>query len=186
MGQTFTVKDHAAKQPARADADCLPEDVDDNSSTSGHPPRLPSAALGDLVRAASSHDGPWPTVAIWHGDDDTTIRPGSAGDLARQWADVHGAVTMAADDRSDAGHRTDLWRAPGGLVAVERHLIAHMAHGVALMIGGADGCGTAGRHLLDVGVSSSGEIARGWGLSPTERPFIAASRAVASPASVAA
>jgi len=148
--------------------------------------RLPSAALGDLVRAASSHDGPWPTVAIWHGDDDTTIRPGSAGDLARQWADVHGAVTMAADDRSDAGHRTDLWRAPGGLVAVERHLIAHMAHGVALMIGGADGCGTAGRHLLDVGVSSSGEIARGWGLSPTERPFIAASRAVASPASVAA
>ncbi len=128
--------------------------------------RLPDAALGDLVRAATSHAGPWPTIAIWHGDDDTTIRPGSAGDLARQWADVHGAVTLGSDDRDEAGRRADFWRTPCGGVAVERHRIAGMAHGAALRTEGVDGCGAAGPHLLDVGVSSSCEIAHGWGLSP--------------------
>ena len=138
---------------------------------------LADAALGDLVRAASAHSGPWPRVAIWHGDDDVTVRPGSAGDLARQWANVHGAVTRAQDDRAEAGRRADFWRAPCGGVAVERHRIAHMAHGAALKTDGAEGCGTAGPHLIDIGVSSSGEIANGWGLSPTARRRPAASRA---------
>ena len=30
---------------------------------------------GDLVRWASSHRGPWPAVAIWHGMADTTVVP---------------------------------------------------------------------------------------------------------------
>jgi len=126
--------------------------------------RLADAALGGLVRAATAHAGPWPTIAIWHGDDDATVLPGSADDLARQWANVHGAVTVAADDRVSAGRRADFWRAPGGGVAVERHRIAQMAHGAALKTGGADGCGAAGPHLIDIGVSSSTEIARSWGL----------------------
>ena len=139
--------------------------------------RLPDAALGDLVRAASAHSGPWPRIAIWHGDDDVTVRPGSAGDLARQWADVHGAVTKSADDRSEAGRRADYWRAPCGGVAVERHRIADMAHGTALKTGGADGCGAAGPHLIDIGVSSSGEIAHGWGLARS-RPRRPAARRI--------
>lgn len=144
--------------------------------------RLPDAALGDLVRGASSHAGPWPRVAIWHGDDDVTVRPGSAGDLARQWADVHGAVTIAADDRCGSGRRADFWRVPGGGVAVERHRIARMAHGAALKTDGVDGCGAAGPHLIDIGVSSSGEIARGWRLSRAAPRRPAARRAAASQA----
>lgn len=127
--------------------------------------RLADGALGDLVRGASAHDGPWPTVGIWHGDDDVTVYPGSGDDLVRQWANVHGAVPMPESDRTEAGRRAHFWRAPGGGVAVERHRIARMAHGTALKTDGANGCGEAGPHLLDVGVSSSGEIARGWGLS---------------------
>lgn len=131
--------------------------------------RLDDAALGDLVRDASPHDGPWPTVEIWHGDDDVTVRPGSSADLVRQWADVHGAVSTARDDRVEDGRRADFWRTPSGDIAVARHRIAHMAHGTALKTDGADGCGAAGPHLIDVGVSSSGEIARGWGLSRSRR-----------------
>ena len=127
--------------------------------------RLADAALGDLVRGASEHAGPWPTVGIWHGDDDVTVRPGSAGDLVRQWADVHGAVPMVGSDPTGEGRRADFWTAPCGGVAVERHRIARMAHGAALKTDGIDGCGAAGPHLIDIGVSSSGEIARGWGLS---------------------
>jgi feruloyl esterase len=137
--------------------------------------RLDDTALGDLVRAASTHAGPWPKVAVWQGDDDVTVRPGSAGDLARQWADVHSAVTMAVDDRSEVGRRADFWRAPCGGVAVERHRIARMAHGAALKTNGTDGCGAAGPHLIEIGVSSSTEIARGWGLSPVARRGTAAS-----------
>lgn len=117
---------------------------------------------GDLAAAQQA----WPTIAIWHGDDDTTVLPGSADDLARQWANVHGAVTVAADDRISAGRRADFWRAPGGGVAVERHRIAQMAHGAALKTGGADGCGASGPHLIDIGVSSRTEIARSWRLCP--------------------
>lgn len=146
--------------------------------------RLADAALGDLVRAASAHDGPWPTVEIWHGDDDVTVSPGSAGDLARQWADVHGAVRMAADDRNEAGRRADFWCLPCGGVAVVRHRIARMPHGAALKTDGADRCGAAGPLLINIGVSSSGEIARGWGLSPAPQ-HLAASRAGAALARVA-
>lgn len=128
--------------------------------------RLSDAALGDLVRDASRHDGPWPTVAIWQGDDDATVRPGSADDLARQWANVHGAVTTEGDDLASAERRADFWRAPCGDVAVARHRIAGMAHGTALKTGGINGCGAAGPQLIDIGVSSSGEIAQSWGLSP--------------------
>lgn len=127
--------------------------------------RLDDAELGDLVRDASSHDGPWPTVEVWHGDDDVTVRPGSSADLVRQWADVHGAVSTTGDEHADDGRRDDFWRTPSGHIAVARHRIAHMAHGTALKTDGADGCGAAGPHLIDVGVSSSSEIARGWGLS---------------------
>ena len=72
---------------------------------------------------------------------------------------------MGADPIAGGGRRADFWRAPSGGVVVERHRIARMANGAALKTDGADGCGAAGRHLIDVGVSSSGEIARGWGLS---------------------
>jgi hypothetical protein len=87
-------------------------------------------------------------------------------------------VTIAADNRIEAGRRVDYWRAPGGGVAVERHRIAGMAHGAALQTDGDDGCGAAGPHLIDIGVSSSGEIARGWGLSPAapRRPEVATQR----------
>jgi poly(3-hydroxybutyrate) depolymerase len=29
---------------------------------------------GDLIRAASSHRGPWPRVSVWHGGDDPLVR----------------------------------------------------------------------------------------------------------------
>lgn len=91
-----------------------------------------------------------------------------------------GAVAMGADPIAGGGRRADFWRAPSGGVVVERHRIARMAHGAALRTDGADGCDAAGRHLIDVGVSSSGEIARGWGLSrPTPEPIAAEQRRAA-------
>lgn len=140
---------------------------------------LPAAVWGDKVRAASSHAGPWPRVSVWQGEADTTVRPGVADDLVRQWTDVHGlrsAGVEAAD--SDPGHRHLVWRRPDGEVGVELHRIAGMGHGVPLGCALPDGCGTAGPYLLEVGISSSQQIARSWGLTasrhrPRRRPALA-------------
>ena len=36
----------------------------------------PARELGDLVRNASKHKGPWPKVSVWHGSADRTVNPG--------------------------------------------------------------------------------------------------------------
>src|SRR3954464_9257510 len=38
------------------------------------PPR-PARELGDIVRNASHHRGPWPKLSVWHGSADRTVNP---------------------------------------------------------------------------------------------------------------
>src|SRR6266516_3565723 len=45
---------------------------------------------GKLVRAASSHQGSWPRISIWHGGGDHTVQPTNAEEVIKQWTDVHG------------------------------------------------------------------------------------------------
>src|SRR5205085_10145666 len=33
----------------------------------------PAGKLGDLIRKASKHKGPWPKVSVWHGSADRTV-----------------------------------------------------------------------------------------------------------------
>src|SRR5947207_14303352 len=47
-------------------------------------------ALGDRVRAASRHRGPWPKISVWHGTSDPIVRPFNGEDIIRQWTNVHG------------------------------------------------------------------------------------------------
>ena len=55
---------------------------------------------GTLVRAASAgYAGAWPAVAIWQGTADPVVKPVNAGELVKQWTDVHGvgAATPVED-----------------------------------------------------------------------------------------
>ena len=49
----------------------------------------PGRELGDLVRKASNHRGPWPKVSVWHGSADRTVNPANAekarAELASAW-----------------------------------------------------------------------------------------------------
>ena len=127
-------------------------------------PRSPKA-WGDAVREASAHEGPWPKVSIWHGDEDRTVTPGAALALANQWADVHGVGEWGVETSShQPGRRCTRWRSARGETVVDLHRIAAMGHGAPLDTAAADGCGTLGPFLLEAGVSSSLEIARSWGL----------------------
>jgi len=135
-------------------------------SAMSQPASRPAGTRGDAVRAATGHRGPWPRVAVWHGEADRTVVPANAGESARQWLDLHGLADAEAEARAEApNHRVRAWRDAAGRVAVEDHRIAGMAHGVPLRPGREEGrCGRAGAYLLDVGVSSTHGILRFWGL----------------------
>src|SRR5213595_2635394 len=44
-------------------------------------PSRPAGELGELVRNASSHRGPWPKISVWHGSADRTVNPANANEI---------------------------------------------------------------------------------------------------------
>ncbi len=142
-----------------------------------HTRTLPPRALGDAVRSASGHAGRWPRISIWQGDEDATVKAGVADDLVHQWRDVHGVGSVAAELLAGGRRRHTVWRNAQGETVVELHQLSGMGHGTPLGRDLAEGCGTAGPYLLEVGVSSSLDIARSWGLTVQQSGGAAAPRA---------
>ncbi|HEY8613279.1 MAG TPA: PHB depolymerase family esterase [Roseomonas sp.] len=130
------------------------------------PADLPAAARGAAVRTAANHHGPWPRVAVWHGEADKTVHPDNASETLKQWLHLHGLEGAAPNvRRSGGGHAQRAWHGPDGVARVACHRIAGMAHGVPLRAGEGEGqCGVAGAYMLEVGVSSTHEILAFWGL----------------------
>lgn len=134
---------------------------------------------GELVRRASTHQGSWPRVSIWHGDADATVKTVNADSLIAQWGDVHGIDTLPVNDTVD-GYPRKVWRRDG-IDLVESYTITRMGHGTPLATA-AHG-GTAGPFLLEVGISSSYHIAKFFGLTGEARESARASRTVREDAS---
>ena len=133
------------------------------------PPR-PARAWGDLVRKASRHKGPWPRVSVWHGDADGTVIPSNAGEIIKQWADVHGLPIQPSSEAKVDGYPRQVWVDGVGDEMIESYTIPRMAHGTPLATGAADDqCGAVGPFLLEVGISSSYHIARFFGLASASR-----------------
>lgn len=128
----------------------------------------PAATLGQAVRQATAHGGPWPTVSVWHGQSDTLVRPAAGEAVAAQWRDVHGAKGPARTARTPAGREFLVWMSEQGKPVVELHRIAGLGHGAPVKATGAGGCGHASPYTPEIGLSSSFEIALGWGLAELE------------------
>jgi poly(hydroxyalkanoate) depolymerase family esterase len=120
---------------------------------------------GKLVRAASSHQGPWPKISIWHGTGDHTVQPTNAEEVIKQWTDVHGLSLNPTFESTVDGHPYRAWRGPDGDTLIEAYAITGMAHGVPIDPHGEDGCGAAAPFILDMGISSTRHLARFWGLT---------------------
>lgn len=120
---------------------------------------------GDFVRHASPHRGPWPRVSVWHGDRDPTVKVANAGDIVRQWTNVHNIDGPPAEGLVD-GYPRQVWR-KGGLDVIESYTITGMAHGTPLAAGSEGQA--AGAFMLDVGISSSYHIAKFFGLTGAAR-----------------
>jgi poly(hydroxyalkanoate) depolymerase family esterase len=135
----------------------------------GHVARV----LGDTVRAASRHRGPWPRISVWHGTNDPIVKPSNGEDIIRQWTNVHGLLHSPSYQELIGGHTRRIWSDANGEVLIEAFTIRDMAHGVPLgTAAGGERCGAAGAFFLDVGISSTHHIARFWRLheSLIERP----------------
>lgn len=100
---------------------------------------------GDLVRA--QHTGPYPRVAIWQGQSDTTVVPKNGVELVDQWTNVRGVSQTPTSTASLTGGTT---RKVYGNDDVRLYEIANMGHGLPVDPGTAtDQCGTAAAYFLD-------------------------------------
>ena len=131
-------------------------------------PARPAAELGDLVRNASGHRGPWPKVSVWHGSADRTVNPANANEIVKQWLDVHDLPAARCRKASIDGYPHQVWWNDDGETIIESYTITDMAHGTPLGIADNDErYGAEGAFLIEAGISSSYHIASFFGL--TER-----------------
>lgn len=121
--------------------------------------------LATRLRDASDHDGPWPTISIWHGSSDDTVDPSNAEAILGQWLTLHDLPPMPTRTHVVDGYPRRVWKDAAGHVRLEEFCITGMGHGTPLKTGGRNGCGSSGDYMLDVDISSTHHIAAFWGLT---------------------
>jgi poly(hydroxyalkanoate) depolymerase family esterase len=130
---------------------------------------LSPAEWGDRVRGATDHDGPWPKISIWHGDQDTIVKPLNATELVDQWTNLHCVDQQPDVEDTVDGHPHKVYQDAGGRGVVETYLIRGMKHGAPIDPGDGDSqCGSAGPFILDADICSTHRIARFWGLDDSK------------------
>jgi poly(hydroxyalkanoate) depolymerase family esterase len=138
---------------------------------------LPSdVELQKLLARASRHDGAMPKIAIWQGSADTTVSSANADAIAAQWRAAHGLEASPTQSAVKGRHARETWHGADGEILLEVNIIADMGHGTPL---GGDGLGAPGPYMLDVGISSTSEIARFWGIAENANGGVSAELAVA-------
>ena len=129
-------------------------------------PSRPAGELGDLVRHASHHRGPWPKLSVWHGSADRTVNPANADEIVKQWLDVHGLPLAPMSEGVVDGYPHRVWWNADGETIVESYTITDMAHGTPLgMADNDERYGEQGAFLIEAGISSSYHIASFFGLT---------------------
>jgi len=126
----------------------------------------PAAELGDLVRNASKHKGPWPKLSVWHGSADRTVNPANADEIVKQWLDLHDLPPAPMSAGTVDGYPRQIWWNAYGETVVESYTITGMAHGTPLgTVDDDERYGAQGAFLIEAGISSSYHIANFFGLT---------------------
>ena len=120
--------------------------------------------LQSLIRSASTHTGPWPTISIWHGTADHTVVPSNMAAIIAQWRGVHQVAEMPTRSDLIDGFPHRVWCDVNGRILIEEYSVAGMGHGTPIATKPPNNYGAAAPFMLDVGISSTFHIARSWGL----------------------
>ena len=122
--------------------------------------------LGDFVRSASDHKGPWPRLSVWHGSVDGVVAPANAREIVKQWLDVHHLPQAPMSEGVVDGYPRRVWWNAAGETIVESYTITNMAHGTPLGVAeNEQRYGTPGPFMLEARISSSYHIAKFFGLT---------------------
>ncbi|MEV7858629.1 PHB depolymerase family esterase [Streptomyces hirsutus] len=130
---------------------------------------LTPAQWAQRVRDAHpSWSGPWPRMAVWHGDKDTKVVPRNADELRDQWTALHG-LSQKPTRTSVIGPnstRHEEYAAADDSVAVEVNRVPDIGHATPVDPGsGAQQCGSTGTANFQDSICSSHWITRFFGLS---------------------
>jgi hypothetical protein len=92
---------------------------------------------GDLVRNENpGYSGTFPRVAIFQGTNDITVSPVNAGELVKQWTNVHNADQVADSVNSSFNGNNLIERKDyydnSGTAVVTSYMISSMAHAIAV------------------------------------------------------
>jgi poly(hydroxyalkanoate) depolymerase family esterase len=121
--------------------------------------------LDSLVRGASTFEGPWPTISVWHGGSDSTVDNANADSIVRQWQKIHKVEGPPTREEEVDGFPRQVWCNADGQEVIEEYIIGGMGHGTPIMAEGEEGLGEEGKYMLEVGISSTRHIAHFWGLT---------------------
>jgi feruloyl esterase len=125
--------------------------------------------LGDYVREASPHAGPWPRISVWHGTADPIVRAVNAEEIVQQWLEVNGMPQAAGREELGPGYTRRVWENGESVPIIESYLITGMGHGVPIAVGTSpESCGAVAPFFIPVGISSTRRIAKFWGLAKAE------------------
>jgi len=122
-------------------------------------------ALAGLVKSASKHQGPWPTLSVWHGTSDMTVDSSNAAALVDQWRALHGSAEAPSSASLVEGYPHRVWRDARGREVIEEYVITGAGHGTPLSTLDADHGETAGLYMLEAGISSTQHSLRFWGIA---------------------
>jgi poly(hydroxyalkanoate) depolymerase family esterase len=125
--------------------------------------------LAELVRTASHHAGPWPTLSVWHGSSDSTVDLSNAEAVVDQWRVLHALPKSPSRTEVVKGFARRVWSDEQDRALIEQYVIAGMGHGTPIDASGANSAECAGPFMLDVGISSTQSIIRFWGLAGAAR-----------------
>jgi poly(hydroxyalkanoate) depolymerase family esterase len=121
--------------------------------------------LGELARSASNYPGPWPSLSVWHGTNDTTVDRKNARAVVDQWRELHGAARKPCKADVVHGHRHYVWCDGAGRQVIEEYQVRGLGHGTPLSTRELHSAEVVGPHMLEAGISSTRQILRFWGLA---------------------
>jgi poly(3-hydroxybutyrate) depolymerase len=103
---------------------------------------------------------------VWQGSADRTVNPANAGEIVKQWLDLHELPPAPMSETVVDGYPRQAWWNSDGETLVESFAITGMAHGTPLGIADNDHrYGVEGAFLIEAGISSSYHIAKFFGLT---------------------
>ena len=125
-----------------------------------------SKVWGGLVRGANpTFPGPWPTVSIWHGTGDRTVKPINAGELVKQWTNVQGVAADAPSEELIGTATRRVWRDASDTPRVIEYSLPGMGHGTPV-----EDIDPPGLFFLPAGISATAQIAKDWSLRHEDAP----------------